>query len=69
MIKPFKKLVHLGKVHMMPRESFSLAQQKNYLEVEPLRWLWAEAQKPNWQGSIATWKVVLRPESFYECYM
>ena len=28
MIKPFKKLVHLGKVHMMPRESFSLAQQK-----------------------------------------
>ena len=68
MIKPFKKLVHLGKVHMMPRESFSLAQQK-------IIWRWnfndgfGQRQKPDWQGSIATWKVVLRPESFYECYM
>ena len=47
---------------------FHSLSKKYQEEVRLQRWFWAEAQKPDWQGSIATWKVVSRPESFCECY-
>ena len=47
---------------------FHSLSKKYQEEVRLQLWFWAEAQKPDWHGSIATWKVVSHPESFCKCY-